>query len=53
MQFCYCYIQSDAQNDVQKSVESHVMKRDNVFYYVRHIPKDLIDHYNVKNYVSV
>ena len=24
------------------------MKRDNVFYYVRHVPKDLIDHYNVK-----
>ena len=24
------------------------MKRDNVFYYVRHIPKDLIDHYSVK-----
>ena len=32
----------------KKSVESHVMKRDNVFYYVRHVPKDLIDHYNVK-----
>ena len=24
------------------------MKRDNVFYYVRHVPKDLIDHYSVK-----
>ena len=24
------------------------MKRDNVFYYVRHLPKDLIGHYNVK-----
>ena len=32
----------------KKSVVSHVMKRDNVFYYVRHVPKDLIDHYNVK-----
>ena len=32
----------------KKSVESHVIKRDNVFYYVRHIPKDLIDHYSVK-----
>ena len=29
-------------------MDSHVMKRDNVFYYVRHIPKDLIDHYSVK-----
>ena len=27
---------------------SHVMKRDNVFYYVRHVPKDLIDHYSVQ-----
>ena len=32
----------------KKSVASHVMKRDNVFYYVRHVPKDLIDHYSVK-----
>ena len=32
----------------KKSVASHVMKRDNVFYYVRHVPKDLIDHYNVQ-----
>ena len=24
------------------------MKRDNVFYYVRHVPKDLIDHYSVQ-----
>ena len=32
----------------KKSVASHVMKRDNVFYYVRHVPKDLIGHYNVK-----
>ena len=24
------------------------MKRDNVFYYVRHVTKDLIDHYNAK-----
>ena len=24
------------------------MKRDTVFYYVRHVPKDLIDHYSVK-----
>ena len=32
----------------KKSVASHVMKRDNVFYYVRHLPKDLIDHYSVK-----
>ena len=32
----------------KKSVASHVMKRDTIFYYVRHVPKDLIDHYNVK-----
>ena len=32
----------------KKSVASHIMKRDNVFYYVRHVPKDLIDHYSVK-----
>ena len=32
----------------KKSVVSHVMKRDNVFYYVRHVPKDLIDHYSVQ-----
>ncbi len=32
----------------KKSVAIHVMKRDNVFYYVRHVPKDLIDHYSVK-----
>ena len=32
----------------KKSVASHVMKRDNVFYYVRHVPKDLIGHYSVK-----
>ena len=32
----------------KKSVASHVMKRDNVFYYVRHVPNDLIDHYSVK-----
>ena len=32
----------------KKSVASHVMKRDNVFYYGRHVPKDLIDHYSVK-----
>ena len=24
------------------------MKRDTIFYYVRHVPKDLIDHYSVK-----
>ena len=27
---------------------SQVMKRENVFYYVRPVPKDLIDHYSVK-----
>ena len=27
---------------------TYVMKRDNVFYYVRYVPKDLIDHYSVK-----
>ncbi len=32
----------------KKSVVSHLMKRDNVFYYVRHVPKDLIDHYSVQ-----
>ena len=31
----------------KKSVASHVIKRVNVFYYVRHVPKDLIDHYNL------
>ena len=32
----------------KKSVATHVMKRDNVFYYVRYVPKDLIDHNSVK-----
>ena len=32
----------------KKSVASHVMKRDNVFYYVRNVSKDLINHYSVK-----
>ena len=32
----------------KKSLAIHVMKRDNVFYYVRHAPNDLIDHYSVK-----
>ena len=32
----------------KKSVASHVMKRDNVFYYVRHVPSDSINHYSVK-----
>ena len=38
-----------------KSVASHVMKRDDVFYYVRHVPKDLIDRYSLpfKNLISV
>ena len=35
----------------KKSVATHVMKRDNIFYYVRHVPKDLIDHYNLKKIV--
>ena len=29
-------------------VAQHVMKRDDMFYYVRHIPKDLYEHYRVK-----
>ena len=32
----------------KKSVVSHVMKRDNVFYYVWYVPKDLIVHYSLK-----
>ena len=28
-----------------KCVANHVMKRDNKYYYVRHIPKDLTHHY--------
>ena len=31
-----------------KYVAEHVMKRDDMFYYVRHIPKDLANHYSVK-----
>ena len=31
-----------------KCVANHVMKRDNQFYYVRHIPSDLIHHYSVQ-----
>ena len=32
----------------KKYVVEHVMKRDDMFYYVRHIPKDLSEHYRVK-----
>ena len=31
-----------------KYAAGHVMKRDDMFYYVRHIPKDLANHYSVK-----
>ena len=31
-----------------KYVAEHVMKRDDMFYYVRHIPTDLANHYSVK-----
>ncbi|MEE2775067.1 MAG: DUF6538 domain-containing protein, partial [Pseudomonadota bacterium] len=31
-----------------KYVAEHVMKRDDMFYYVRHIPRDLTEHYRVK-----
>jgi len=31
-----------------KYVANHVMKRDNQFYYVRHIPSDLTHHYSVQ-----
>ena len=31
-----------------KCVANHVMKRDNQFYYVRHIPSDLTHHYSVQ-----
>ena len=31
-----------------KYVVEHVMKRDDVFYYVRHIPTDLAHNYSVK-----
>jgi len=31
-----------------KCVTNHVMKRDNQFYYVRHIPSDLTHHYSVQ-----
>ena len=32
----------------KKYVAEHVMKRDDMFYYVRHIPTDLANHYSVK-----
>ena len=32
----------------KKYVEQYVMKLNNMFYYVRHIPKDLFEHYRVK-----
>ena len=32
----------------KKYVAEHVMKRDDMFYYVRHIPRDLANHYSVK-----
>ena len=32
----------------KKYVAQQVMKRNNMFYYVRHIPKDLYEHYRVK-----
>ena len=31
-----------------KCVTNHVMKSDNQFYYVRHIPSDLTHHYSVQ-----
>jgi hypothetical protein len=31
-----------------KCVANHVMKRDARYYYVRHIPKDLIQHYTIQ-----
>ena len=31
-----------------KYVAEHVMKRDDMFYNVRHIPRDLNEHYRVK-----
>ena len=31
-----------------KCVANHVMKRDNKYYYVRHIPKDLTHHYTIQ-----
>ena len=31
-----------------KYIAEHVMKRDDMFYYVRHIPRDLNEHYRVK-----
>ena len=31
-----------------KYVAEHVMRRDDMFYYMRHIPKDLANHYSVK-----
>ena len=33
---------------INKYVAEHVMKRDDMFYYVRHIPIDLANHYSVK-----
>ena len=32
----------------KKYVAEHVMKREDMFYYVRHIPMDLTEHYRVK-----
>ena len=32
----------------KKYVAEHVMKRDDLFYYVRHIPRDLNEYYRVK-----
>ena len=36
-----------------KCVTNHVMKRDSKYYYVRHIPKDLTQHYSIQRLCSI
>ena len=36
----------------KKSVVSHVMKRDDVFYYFRHVPKELSEYVSLNNTVT-
>ena len=45
MQFCYCYTQSDVQNDVQirRTISDYTQFN---FYFARRIPRDLIQYYS-------
>ena len=39
---------SGVKENEKENVAVHVMKRNNDFFYVRHVSKDLIDYYSVK-----